>query len=327
MPKEAAHWILAEHAWQALPDGLLKREIQENKALFYLGSIIFDTPYYVVIGQNRSNLKAATQRLHGFEASRFFNPFGPLAKSPEILPEGYRSFLAGALTHVAADAVFHPLIYYFGGSDENASANKAAQATARHRRLETALDLHFLSRNGNASFRNLRLPELYKHRENEERPFLKLMNLLYFGKILVKDSSLKLAFRQHALIHVLVHQRRLHQFLELFDILWPRQARRIHPVEALFYATCQDPDPRFFQRSLHYRHPVTGEERREFISDLQERMVALSLEFLSRIDNIDRQAELKTRLAGIAFPSLYHGLPPDRNLKMRFFDELQPLDL
>jgi len=327
MPKEATHWILAENTWQAMPDGLLKREILENKALYYLGAIIFDTPYYVLTGQNRSNLYAAAQRLHGYNASRSFNPFRALATSPENMPEGYRPFLAGALTHVAADAVFHPLIYYFGGNDEDVFTNKAAQATARHRRLETALDLHFLSRNGNTAFRNLRLPGLYRNRENEERAFLKLLNLLYFGKVLLKDSALKLAVWQHALIHVLIHQKRIHQFIELFDILCPQQARRIKPVEALFYATCQEADPRFFQRALVYRHPVTGEERQESINDLQDRMVALSLEFLERIDNIERQADLKKRLAGAVFPSLYHGLPPDRSLKIHFFDALQPLDL
>ena len=327
MPKEATHWILAEQTWQAMPDGLLKMEIRENKALYYLGAIVFDTPYYVVTGQNRSNLLAAAQRLHGYNASRAFNPFGPLARNLETLPEGYRPFLAGALTHVAADAVFHPFIYYFSGSDEGVPPNQAARAKARHRRLETALDLSFLSRNGNASFRNLLLPALYRHRENEERAFMRLLNLLYFGRVLLKDSSLKLAVWQHALIHVLIHQKRIHQFIELIDILWPRQARRIKPVEALFYATCQEADPRFFQRPLVYRHPVTGEERNESTNDLQDRTVALALEFLDRIDNLERQADLKQRLAGATFPSLYSGLPPDRSLRMRFFDTLVPLDL
>lgn len=327
MPKEATHWVMAEQTWQAMPEGLLKMDIRENKALYYLGAIVFDTPYYVMIGTNRSNLNAAAQRLHGYNASRSFNPFAPLARSTETLPEGYRPFLAGALTHVATDAVFHPFIYYFSGSDENVPPNQAARATARHRRLETALDLHFLSRNGNAAFRNLHLPGLYRHRENEERAFMKLLNLLYFGRSLLKDSSLKLAFWQHALIHVLIHQKRIHQFIELFDILWPRQARRIQPIGALFYAACQEADPRFFQRPLVYRHPVTGEERSESPHDLQDRAVALALEFLQRIDHVELQADLKKELAGFAFPSLYSGLPPDRSLQMRFFDALQHLDL
>jgi len=327
MPKEAAHWILAEQAWQAMPDGLLKTEIHENKALYYLGAIVFDTPYYLLIGQNRSNLLAATHRLHGYQASSPFNPFGPLAKSSEVLPEGYRTFLAGALTHVAADAVFHPFIYYYGGNDDDVSSSQAARATARHRRLETALDLHFLNRNGNGTFRNLCLFSLYRNRENEESAFLKLLNLLYFGRILAPASSLKLAFWQHALIHVIIQQRRIHQLFGLFDILYPRQARRVQPIEALFYATCQDADPRFFQRPLYYRHPVTGEEQTQSVSQLQDRMVSLALEFLERMDNADTQTELKKRLAGAAFPSLYTGLHPDRNQKMSFFDNRQPLDL
>jgi len=327
MPKEATHWILAEHAWQAMPGGLLKAEIQENKALYYLGAIVFDTPYYSLTGKNRSNLLVAAMRLHGYQASTPFNPFVLLARSSEILSEGYRPFLAGALTHAAADAVFHPPIFYFSGNDKDVPLSQAARATTRHRRLETALDLHFLSRNGNAAFRNLRLVDLYKNRENEEIAFLKLLNLLYFGKPLATNSSLKLAFWQHALIQIIIQQRRVHQFLGLFDILSPRLARRIQPVEALFYATCQEPDPRFFQGPLSYRHPLTGEEQTESVSQLQDRTVALSLEFLERIDNTGTQTELKKRLAGMAFPTLYTGLLPDRSRKMSFFDNLHTLDL
>lgn len=326
MPKEAAHWILAEHISQAMPDGLIKREISENKALYYLGAIVFDTPYYSLIGQHRSNLAAAVQRLHGHRASSPFNPFRPLAKSPGALPDGYLPFIAGAITHVAVDATFHPLIYYFGG-DTDVPSNQAARATTRHRRLETALDLHFLNRNGNAAFRNLLLTGIYKNRENEEGEFLKLLNLLYFGKFLMTDFALRLAFWQHALIHVIMQQRRIHQFLGLFEILFPRQARRLKPIEALFYATCQDEDPHLFLRSLVYRHPVTGEDRQETVSQLQDRTVSLALEFLGQIDNIERQADLKKRLACIAFPSLFNGLPPDPGQKMRFFDTIEPLDL
>lgn len=83
MPKEAAHWILAEQTWQAMPDGLLKTEIQENKALYYLGSVIFDTPYYALTGQNRSNLIAAANRLHGYRVSSPFNPSGRWQKVPK----------------------------------------------------------------------------------------------------------------------------------------------------------------------------------------------------------------------------------------------------
>jgi len=126
MPKEATHWILAEHAWQAMPGGLLKAEIQENKALYYLVAIVFDTPYYSLTGKNRSNLLVAAMRLHGYQASTPFNPFVLLARSSEILSEGYRPFLAGALTHAAADAVFHPPIFYFSGHGVPAPDGKQA---------------------------------------------------------------------------------------------------------------------------------------------------------------------------------------------------------
>jgi len=325
MPKEATHWILAKQTWQAMPDGLLKTKIRGNKALYYLGAIAFDTPYYVLTGKNRSDLYAAAQRLHSYNADSSFNPFELLVKSSETLPEGYQPFLAGALTHIAADAVFHPFIYYFSGSNENVPSDQATRATARHRRLETALDMYFFKREEGAAFKNLCLTDLYRKRENEEKAFLKLLNLLYFGKFLVKDFSLKLAVRQHAIIHILIHHKWIHRFLETLDILWPGQALWLQPIEALFYATCQDTDPNFSQQSFAYRHPVTGEERHESINDLQARMVTQSLTFLEIIDNIDRQEDLKKRLAGAVFPSLYHGLPPDQNVKMHFFDILQPL--
>ncbi|OPY13097.1 MAG: hypothetical protein A4E66_00915 [Syntrophus sp. PtaB.Bin001] len=72
---------------------------------------------------------------------------------------------------------------------------------------------------------------------------------------------------------------------------------------------------------------MTGEDRQETVSQLQDRTVSLALEFLGQIDNIERQADLKKRLACIAFPSLFNGLPPDPGQKMRFFDTIEPLDL
>ncbi len=98
-------------------------------------------------------------------------------------------------------------------------------------------------------------------------------------------------------------------------------------MRPFFYATCQESDPRFFQRPLNYCHPLTGEEHTESISSLQDRTVALALRFLEQIDNAYSQTEFKKRLAGVTFPSLYSGLPPDRSRKMSFFDNLHIIDL
>jgi len=322
MPKEAAHWILAERTWEAMHTGPLKEEIGRYKALYDLGAVIFDTPFYYIAGKDREKLDNAARRLHGHQAASPFNPFLPLAQSPDDLPDGYRPFLAGAFTHIAADATFHPFVYHLSGSDTDGSPDRAAQATARHRRIESALDLHLFNRNG--SFRGLRLLGLYRRREIGTKELLKLMNLLYFGKRFVSEASLRRALRQHGLVQSLLHQPWAHRLMLLLNAWF---THHYDPLEALFYATCTQPDPGLFQRPLIYRHPVTGEERRESVADLEARTVSLALGFLRILDEARHPDDLKKRLADAAFPSLYHGLPPDGRQKMRFFDRTQPLDI
>lgn len=74
-----------------------------------------------------------------------------VAKSVELDENGLLwSFLAGMLSHIAVDVVFHPLVYYLTGDFDHKDRTQQRQARARHCVFEvyliiggTAMGLNF----------------------------------------------------------------------------------------------------------------------------------------------------------------------------------------
>lgn len=58
--------------------------------------------------------------------------------------EGLLLFVLGYLSHVALDTVMHPIVYYFAGNYYAENRAEKLRAEARHRALETVLDLYNL---------------------------------------------------------------------------------------------------------------------------------------------------------------------------------------
>lgn len=136
MPKEITHWLIAEEVGRRISLRV------EHPELLRLGAIVHDVLYYVRLGKD-ARCTALANTLHGSAGEDTFGILHDLVEgnmhSSNNTP--LRSFLLGAVTHICADVIFHPYIYYTAGNFLEKHTH--FQAWHNHRALESAIDLAF----------------------------------------------------------------------------------------------------------------------------------------------------------------------------------------
>jgi hypothetical protein len=143
MPKEISHWILAEKAAAALRESSIASTLVRTAPLHYpahflYGAVAPDGAFYYLFGKNRAGVRWASGRTHETDsATRFMQSsyMSDLMQQDKGGPFSLSAtaFCLGVLSHYAADEAFHPLV------------DAMAPSTAEHYRLETRLDLFYLS--------------------------------------------------------------------------------------------------------------------------------------------------------------------------------------
>ena len=146
MPKELGHWFLAERTAALIEQGPLRDAVFRNIHHFYLGAVTYDTPFYILGAGGMEELARVAPRLHGVTGEDTYEPFRQFVASydrsgGEIPAEGL-AFLAGAVTHLCGDVVFHPLVNYFCGKSHNTADASYIQTQVRHRQLEALIDVY-----------------------------------------------------------------------------------------------------------------------------------------------------------------------------------------
>lgn len=139
MPKERTHWHLAARAGAVLTPGPLADAVLAYPEHVFLGAVSHDTAYYAL---GNAFAKSVADRLHGAEGQDSFEPFRALARSRDQWGAPGLAFGFGALTHLVADAVFHPWVFSWTGDAEAPDPALRRGWFFRHQEMETALDLH-----------------------------------------------------------------------------------------------------------------------------------------------------------------------------------------
>ncbi len=136
MPKEITHWLIAEEVGRRISLRV------EHPELLRLGAIVHDVLYYVRLG-NDARCTALANTLHGSAGEDTFGLLRDLAEGNmhNSNNAALRSFLLGAVTHICADVIFHPYIYYTAGNFLEKRTH--FEAWHNHRALESAIDLAF----------------------------------------------------------------------------------------------------------------------------------------------------------------------------------------
>jgi hypothetical protein len=145
MPKEITHWIVAREAAASLDPGTRTgKAVSSSPSAFLLGAVAHDGPYYA---RGDAELSIAGDRLHGKGVDDAFASVKRVIGVEPLFPAAL-AFAAGALSHIAADTVFHPAVFYFTGFPGHPDPGVSDAFMYRHWGFESAMDIHFLALRG-----------------------------------------------------------------------------------------------------------------------------------------------------------------------------------
>ncbi|MGA1868434.1 MAG: zinc dependent phospholipase C family protein [bacterium] len=318
MPKEYLHWALAERAAQRLKkESHLKAIITQYTHIYLAGAVIFDTPLYFIFGQDSQSFQEISLPLHENNTNSFAPLIRLLREQQEALKEAMWALIAGIITHIIADAQFHPMIFYFSGVSTNENKQRAL---VRHRTIETALDIACLTRY--AHLNSLLFGNIIKHKEIDTPAFYWLLSLVY-DIPLNQAPLIGKAITQHCFIQKLFKKKWLQVLSQALNYLPGIHFDEIIP---LFYSFPHIPHVLLKQNPIHYKHPVTGTQCLKSIYDMEEDTVIESLKIFSIIDDEWEQQSLIDAFSHLRGPNLTTGMVGVSTKDMKYFDTQKNLN-
>ena len=296
MPKELTHLVLAEAARKTFSEagnlsgmGLL---LKEHRAFYLFGAVMHDLAFCAPSGPAGDKVKAKGMAVHGNPVGNTLAPLIWLAAeydktgNPDIL-----AMIAGAVSHMHADAVFHPFVYYYTGDE-----------IARHYRLETLIDTYFYKNQKRWTDVSVSTLDLYKNMKSDPLAFY------LTGFLDLSDAStfvLKKALRMHWFVLRFFRSRAGYY---LFCVASLFCAGEFKSKTKLFYPAGMKFDTPFFDNDFFYKHPVTGEETTGCIDALSETVIKKACKAFGDISVASGRNELEKYFSGMSPFSLETGL-------------------
>lgn len=296
MPKEYAHWYLAERTREALPElsnrrlGSLRAVLDRNLETYLVGAVAPDILFYA---KDASALEEAAEAAHGSHGEDTFKGVRAVLQGGTAASEREAaSVLAcGILTHVMADAVFHPLVWYYSGN-----------SIERHWIFETCMDLYlrklYLLPNGGLMQRLLRADSLNR------RLLARSLSRYFFGFDVDNAALINAALSRHARLQRLFYSPLAAAAIRAAGLLRPGLRRFL----GLSYAAQRARSTHSFAGEITFEHPVTCEPRSTTFEALAGQAAAAAVEPIAvlwrSLDAEDPAGEL-SEMRG---PSLETGL-------------------
>ncbi|MEI6306034.1 MAG: zinc dependent phospholipase C family protein [Deltaproteobacteria bacterium] len=288
MPKELTHWILAEEAFSRLEgESRTGTIIREHHEMYLAGAVLPDTLLHLFHGPHARVALTLADSFHDSPG----NSNEPLVKVEEQFPCGLPphilACLMGVISHMQADIVFHPFVYAVTGTD-----------LGEHYRLETTIDLCLLQ--AGAVTPAWHLSELVTPQVREN--LLDVCSLLFDPGKELPDSAVSHALDLHCRYQAMYD----HSFWQLAATIRgclpvPKYRRQQH----LFYPLNLFGKKYEVDNEGRWCCPVTGEQRKETLSDLANSALKRTLELFQLIE---RYGSLKTALNGVQGENLLTGL-------------------
>ncbi len=309
MPKEITHWILAEKVYRHLDDASpLKKIIVSHKNLYMAGAVIADTPFYSGVYEKSGGVtEQSGQKFH----DNPLNSYEPLTRvvahyAPEI-PEDVLSLLLGIVSHIHADSSFHPLVYYLSGFN---TPDKKKKASTIHHTLEAFLDIYYIERFQlqNKGF----FSEVLNNIEMEERRFMSILSHLFS----IEQTRIKKAVKIHSLIQKRFDENIVKILLRLLNAI---PGADLEFYLSSFYPLRRPESDSMFRYPFYYRHPVTGEEFRHSVKDLEKKMIQETLKVFGFIESGMEKNAVAEAFFQLKGPNLYTGMVGAGKAEMRYF--------
>lgn len=299
MPKELTHWLVAQATAKRLADTPWQASLTACPNMLRIGSVAHDALYYLPASAP-APCRRVPYVLSGHEGEDPHEILRLLARDHAAHPRPWlAAWLAGLATHIAADTTFHPLVFWATGDYHHPDPRRRTRAVQRHRAFEALMDIHFMGGIGRvlpmSLSRTLRGAETPRETLFAEG---RLTDTTGVEAGLARECQAR-AWRIFAVMQALARTTWLSSGLYAARGLLPSGVRELLALHYIPAMTAQLPR---LAGEIDYRHPVTGEERRESLDALFERAV-------------QRAAELLLALAPAVFegkePDLAPGLPLD----------------
>lgn len=286
MPKEITHWMVAERALAALPSGSsLKNILKQHRTAYLAGAVLPDSLLHIFRGPFHPTALNLGHAFHDQQG----NSYAPLIRAEKAYADGFPhplfSVFLGVISHMEADATLHPYVYAATGNG----------GIGEHYRLETGIDVHVLRRG---------FVPMQRRLEGLFSPATREALVTAAGHLFDPDKTLP---RQALERSLELHCR----FQRMYDRLFWKLAVRVlgrvvgspfREQRHLFYPLHgAEVMPIAVSESGEWRHPETGEVRRETVDELVQKAVERTGAVFMRIEDM---GSLTAALAE----------PPGRNL-------------
>lgn len=305
MPKEIIHWMVARRTAELLASGPFGPALARCPKGLLVASVYHDVLFYLT-GDHPEPLKHLPHAMHGAGGE---DTFALLTRQASHLHANQgrplpTAFFVGLASHVFADAVLHPMVYYHTGNYYDTDPARRTAAVRRHRTLESLMDM--VAAGGPDAVRSQSLGELV---DQMEEPLGSASPPALLAEMCGVDEAqaakaVKDALSTYRSMQALCRGETLSSMAYALSPLLPAKGREI---AGLFYA------PQLWERqvlvsgAIAYRNPVTGQANSATLAELMEQAARQAASWCAaQAPEIIRSGRLAQTGPG---PSLDMGLP------------------
>lgn len=308
MPKELIHFTIAEKTAQRLADTRYAHCINDEHSGLLLGSIFHDALFYAIMPGGKP-IEALAHRLHGatgedtFTLIRMQANHAAAAKHP-ALPA---AILVGMISHLFADVIMHPMVWYFTGNYYADNPLEKSQSRQRHRALEALMDMVACpDKIGHTQYLIRTQHRQCKSLYSQGLPIREIADLASMPENKAK-RQLTTAWSIFASIQSLFPRTWLARPLFRLRSFLPNS---FNEITSLFYAPQLQKQAGLLKGEIQYFHPATNEDIISSLEILMETAATLAEELCRKLENtVFDQEPLNLVGTGPSMDAGFSGMP------------------
>ena len=292
MGKELSHILCAEQTAERLTGsvgGGFLSLLRDYSTAYHFGSIAVDTFFYAVrLPFESVNASCWGDMIHGADGNDTSGPVHEMLKALRDSPNDplygeKAAFICGFLTHIALDTILHPYVYHVSGNYYADSPVERRESQARHRLIESWLDLYLLQQSSQRLSRSKYLSNI-RGNAALNRELLRFLFDACEKSFQIDPESWRLllrGYRVQMILNAAFRKATLGKVLSLVDRLL---SGRLQSFLALFYPWGNSDVPGEIITFKSFRHPVTGEKLAGGFQNLWNQSLDRGGEFLKVVE-------------------------------------------
>jgi len=310
------HWLVAGEVKAGLAGTAYDKPLEDNPNCLLLGAIWPDVLFYLRGRSHPGPLFDLPDKLHGLAGHDSFQTLRFAVQAAARAPNraGLAAFVVGLISHIFADAVFHPMVFFFTGDNNSPEPRVRTKAVQSHREFEVVLD--FFLCQGRDQIKGYSLRRILARTEIPLSGLAAASGLDRISGCSRAETvrALTSALRLFGLLRSICLNPFSAQCLAWIKPVLPDNLKE---VASLAYAPQLERLTNMLAGPINYRHPVTGQALCRSVKDLAQEAVARSLDQCRLME----EALLTGRPLDLngPGPSLDSGLAPARDSRMKYF--------